>query len=446
VSSRAIVTDRIPYWVLAGLVLGLTALTKAEIALAAASTAAVAWLWRLSDGRPGMARHLVAFVAGLLAPLGICWLVLGAEAITAPWLAVARVVGGEHTFNAHLIGTDDLLGNLSRLAVDSLAWTLLTCMVIGLDLYCAGAQGARRRWSIIGGSAIAGLALVRDLPAAGRPLPVLIPIAAAVLVWLAHRHASNRDRFGPLILWATAAWSLLGRMILNVHLHHYGFYLALPAAIFVVVLSVGVVPRLLAERVPGGGGIVRGVALVTIGLLVLYSTALSVSSNARMTIPIGRDGDAMYGPSPDASPTGMLAAALLERIDSTVPRDATLAVLPDGTMLNFLSRRPNPTSFNQMMPPTLVTFGVDTVLASYQEHSPEYVVLYDWSGAEYGVGTFGSGDWGREVVDWVRQRYDAISFASSSTAGIGFSIWKRREPPVGDHREASNSRTSTSHP
>jgi hypothetical protein len=424
--SRAVVTDRVAVWAGAGLLLGLTMLTKAEIALAAMATGAAATVWRLADGRSQALGRLAAFLAGCAVPVAVCWSVLGMESVVAPWIAVARVVGGEQAFNAHLIGTDDLRGNLWRLGIDSVVWTALASGIVAADLYGAGLDAARKRWLVIGAVAVVGAVVVRDLPGVGRPLPVLIPLGGAALIWVARRRPDDRDRLAPLVLWGAAAWMLLARMLLDVHLHHYGFYLGMPAAVFVVVLGVGTAPRLLAERVAGGGRIVRPVALATIGLLMLYSTGLSAAAYSHVTIPIGRDEDVMYGPSPLASPTGVLAAALVERIVSQVPPTATLAVLPDGTMMNFLTRRPNPTPYNQVMPPTLVAFGVDQVLASYEARSPDYVVLYEWSGDEYGVGNFGSPRWGAEIVAWVRRRYEPVSAVPSSGTTIGFSLWRRR--------------------
>jgi hypothetical protein len=428
-SSRALVTDGRLAWAGAGLLLGLTLPTKAEIALAAAAMRGVALLWRLSDGRPRPLRGLSGFVVGCAVPVAVCLGLLGTEAVVAPWSAVARVVGGEHAFNARLIGTDDLRGNLWRLGIDAAAWGAFAAGLVMMDFHGARLGAASRRWLAIGAVAVAGGLVVRDLPGVGRPLPVLIPVAAAALLWRAWRRPDERVRLAPLVLLAAAAWTLLARMVLNVHLHHYGFYLAMPAAVFVVVLGAHTAPSLLASKVTGGGRILRPVVLATVGLLTLYSIGLSASSYAQMTVPIGRDRDALYGPSPDASPTGALAAALVERIVSDVPPHATLAVLPDGTLVNFLTRRPNPTPYNHVMPPLLLVHGVDRVVASYDARAPEYVVLYDWSGDEYGVGDFGGGRWAAEVVAWIRRRYEPLRAVPSSEGRTGFSLWRLRGGP-----------------
>jgi hypothetical protein len=229
-----------------------------------------------------------------------------------------------------------------------------------------------------------------------------------------------------VIVWAAAAWTLLGRMLLNVHLHHYGFYLAMPAAVLVVVLGVGTVPRLLAERRAGAGRVVRAVALATIGLLLVQSLALSTVSYRHMTVPVGSGRDAMLAPDADVSPTGVLAAGLEERIVARVPTSATLAVVPQGTLLNFLTRRPNPTPYHDLMPPIFTVYGVDRVLAAYDARPPEYVALVAWSGEEYGVGTFGTPEWGADLVAWVARHYDRIEDVPSSPTTVGYSLWERR--------------------
>jgi len=200
----------------------------------------------------------------------------------------------------------------------------------------------------------------------------------------------------------------------------------MPAAVLVVTIGVGALPHLLAERTPNGGRLVRTVALATVGLLLAYSLALSTASYAHMTVPVGRDADAMRGPDPDVSSTGTLAVALKERIER-MPPGATLAVLPQGALLAFITRRPNPTPYHDLMPPIFTTFGAGEVLAAYEARPPQYVVLVAWSGHEYGVATFGGPGWGSELAQWVARRYEQIEASPSTPTTVGFSIWRRRD-------------------
>jgi hypothetical protein len=422
--ARAVVSDRTVAWAIAGTLLATTALTKPEIALAAALTGVVGMGWHMADGGAQRLRGPLVVVAAGVVPIVACILLLGVDEVTMPWAAVARVAGREHTFASSLMGTDDWRGNAVRVVIDAILWSIAAVALIAADGASAAMSRERRRWIAIAGVAVVGALIVRDLPGVGRPLPVLVPIAAGVLAWIAWRRPAERSRLVPLVLWATAAWVLLGRMLLNVHFHHYGFYLAMPAAVLVVTLGVGTIPRLLADRTPDGGRLVRTVALATIGLLLAYSIGLSASSYANMTVPIGRGANAMLGPDADVSPTGALAAALEERI-ARMPPGATLAVLPQGALLAFIARRPNPTPYHDLMPPIFTTFGVEQVLAAYEARPPQYVVLVAWSGHEYGVATFGSPGWGSELAQWVARRYEQIDATPTTPTTIGFSIWRR---------------------
>jgi hypothetical protein len=151
-----------------------------------------------------------------------------------------------------------------------------------------------------------------------------------------------------------------------------------------------------------------------------------------MTVPIGRAANAMRGPGPLASPTGELAATLEHRIETTVPTDATVAVLPEGALLNFLTGHPNPTPHYSLEPPELAALGVETVLAGYRAHPPDYVVLIAWGGDEYGVGTFGNPSWGGDLVRWVERDYDRIDARAATRSELGFSMWRRRDGRRGD--------------
>src|SRR6185369_11209240 len=118
--------------------------------------------------------------------------------------------------------------------------------------------------------------------------------------------------------------------------------------------------------------LVRPVALGTICLLLAYSAGLSVTSYSNMTIPIGHAENAMRGPDPSVSPSGELMATLEGCLTRVGPTDATLAVLPEGALLNFLTGRTNPTPHYSLEPPELAVFGIESVVAAYREHPPDY--------------------------------------------------------------------------
>ena len=52
---------------------------------------------------------------------------------------------------------------------------------------------------------------------------------------------------------------------------------------------------------------------------------------------------------------------------ANVPPDATLAVLPEGAMINYLSRHVNPTPCLVWVPPVMAVFGQTNMAAAFEE-------------------------------------------------------------------------------
>ena len=80
---------------------------------------------------------------------------------------------------------------------------------------------------------------------------------------------------------------------------------------------------------------------------------------------IGDHGDAIITYGTQVSPCGPAVAQLLHFIQSALPPDATLAVLPEGVMINYLTRRPNPTPFSNFKPPELIIYGETSMVRAF---------------------------------------------------------------------------------
>ena len=111
------------------------------------------------------------------------------------------------------------------------------------------------------------------------------------------------------------------------------------------------------------------------------------------------------------------------------PPDETLAVLPEGVMLNYLARRVNPTGHINFMPPEFVIFGEPRMLAAFQQSPPDWIVLTHKDTREYGVGFFGTG-YGRVLYAWVHENYEPVKRFGDPPleprSKFGAALWKRR--------------------
>ena len=115
----------------------------------------------------------------------------------------------------------------------------------------------------------------------------------------------------------------------------------------------------------------------------------SESFYLQKNVPVGRGGDKImaYGPAMDPFHGRMETA--LSWIQTNVPPEATLAVLPEGAMINYLSRHVNPSPYLFWVPPVMAVFGQTNMAAAFEENSPDYVVIIARNTSEFGVGYFG---------------------------------------------------------
>ncbi len=215
----------------------------------------------------------------------------------------------------------------------------------------------------------------------------------------------------------------MGKIILSPRLFHYGFALAMPAALALVACVLHFLPYAL-QRIHGGGDVFRRFAVAMLIADVVFLLKISNGSYSSKDFPIGTGGDTILASRSKSDPRGAAVAEALARIRSAVPAEASLMVLPEGVMLNYLSRRINPTPYINFMPPELSIFGERNILTAMQENPPDFVLLVPKDTSEYGVAPFGDDpNYGMEIMEWVKQEYAAIDSLPSR-----ITILKRRAP------------------
>ncbi len=95
----------------------------------------------------------------------------------------------------------------------------------------------------------------------------------------------------------------------------------------------------------------------------------------------------------------------------TKPGDG-LVVFPEGELLNFLSRQPNPIRHQLYLPGYLSSGNEAEVLRELQASPPGAIVLWRRPVSEYDRALFGM-DYGTTIRDWIEQRYDLRPFRAS---------------------------------
>jgi hypothetical protein len=409
----------------AGLCLGLVALTKAEVFVAAlactaagialralAKSSTPAGLWRdlasLSAASALPAVGFFAFFRHFLPSAGAARAVLGAF---TPIFA-SEVTGS--VFYVHGMGLDQPGHSVTvAFAYASCVVFLLAALLI-LETGLANRKGPRARYVLAGAGMVVLLLGLRQfhprfllVPEA---LPVLvIPLAGAAFLraWWLRDQPDPFARAALAALWATFALTFLLKIALRVRADDYGFALAMPASLLFVGRLLGAPPS--APTEPARSPRLRALILIFLVVDLGATAAQSAHYYGHKTHPEGRGADTFFAYDRDADPRGDDVALALERIEARIPPGAPFVVLPEGVMLNYLSRRPSPTRYLSFMPPEVAIHGEATMLAALEASRPGYVVLaHRWTG-EYGVGYFGAdASYGKTILDWVREHYEVF--------------------------------------
>ncbi|UCC32626.1 MAG: glycosyltransferase family 39 protein [Phycisphaerales bacterium] len=411
---------RLLWMVGAGLALGLTFLTKVEVFLPGSLAVAVGLSLIIWIERPGprtTVKLLTAFVASALVPpiiaLGLLSTAMPAgEALHAMAGSWSSLLGSELVsldFYRKGMGLLDAGANLKFV----LAWIggyLFLFLPIGvLSMFLRRPGAYRLTVALIVSLGVAG-ALLRNLHEIewrrlAMPWPVFVGticLVSFVKVIRRGRDGEARSRLMLTCMLSVFALALLGKMVLNTRLYHYGFALAMPATLLIVVALVEWIPAFIGKR-GGYAWVFRGAALAALIVAVFVHVQRSHEVYSSKTYPVASGADLFW-----ADKRGEAVNAMLGEIQTRVPPGATLAVLPEGVMINYLARRINPTPYVNFMPPELTVFGEERMLAAFQASPPDYVVLVHKDTSEYGPRFFGR-DYGRKLYDWIRQNYHPIS-------------------------------------
>ncbi|MCA9098650.1 MAG: hypothetical protein KDA36_09695, partial [Planctomycetaceae bacterium] len=230
-------------------------------------------------------------------------------------------------------------------------------------------------------------------------------------------------------LWAVYSFLCTLKMLFLLRIPHYGFALAMPATLLGIALLLHFLPETFGlnsppdNKLPPGGRLWK---TVTISLLIggmCYHFATSSHKWVAKQASLGTGDDLIWG---DNHADRRIVA--LQRTYDFLKREMqskdTLAVIPDGTMLNYLLRKRNPTPYLLLGPWDIRAAGGDPVVTSEFNHSPpQWIVVTSDDPTIHGTGQFGASDYGEKLAAWIRRNYvKAIDIQEPSEAFRGYSL------------------------
>ena len=413
---------QIRFAVVAGFGSGLVFLTKPDVFLALIVCAAAAFLIVVFfHRRTGFAaKSLAAFLpAGLIPLLAFFVFFLqvedwraSARSVVSAWLPLWHTSITRNPFYLWCLGLDTPLLHLEKMAayfIVIVAVTMFYALAFRSDvaLKFKWITSPRMAWLLLVFPLLV-LAVVGDWGECGRVLPLLGLCTCVLLTVHGHEVAVKPGAIFPL-LWTVFGLALLAKLGFFTRVWHYGFALAMPAFAGAVYLFVWLLPLLLEQRYRVRFHLFRVTACLVLMIGFVYLFLRSEYYYSLKNTPVGHDGDNIITYGSSMNPFHDNVQLALSWIQKNVLPGATLAVLPEGAMINYLSRHVNPTHCPVWLPPEMEAFGQTNMAAVFQRHSPDYVVILERSGVEYGVGYFGYYPrYGTELMRWIGEHYTRV--------------------------------------
>ena len=427
----AAAAHRLVFVVLAGLAAGLAFLTKVEVSLAAmaATTVGLALaVWSEDAAQRKPLRVAALYFGAMLLPPLVAFVALR-TAMPAGQALAGTLGSWGYAFNRELSGNEYYKRGLGLLNVEeSLGllwkWTLryAAALVASAALAFYVPKTWRTRLLIAAGVfAVVACALgldwwqyhleqtLRTLPNALRPLPLVVLVLGIVQARQFLGARTDPEKAGQLglrIAMLVFAFAMLLKMLLHARIFHYGFALAMPAVMMMAIAVFGWLPAWVERR--GGSGLVFAAGVMGVWAVAvathLYVCHLQWSlKNCR----VSQGADAFLSDGRGPLVRGPYVNAVLAEIAKRLEPGGTLAVFPEGEMLNYLARRRSPTPFIKFAPPEVIMFHEARILAAFRAHPPDLIVLVHKDTAEYGFPLFGQ-DYGCDIWRWITANYRPV--------------------------------------
>jgi 4-amino-4-deoxy-L-arabinose transferase-like glycosyltransferase len=417
--SDWLVKEKICYAFAAGFCSGLGFLTKPDVFVALAATCIVAFIIFFVTRRRinFAAKSLAAFLfAGMIPSLGFFLYFFSVEnlreslrSVIFGWLPLFQTAIAKNPYYQWCMGFDRPFTHLREIAVHFLF------VAIAVAFYAMAFRFAQKLKSkpakcfllLLLVAPLLFYAIRFNWTSCGASLP-LLGFTTCILLRENYKKLSVERKAAFPILWSVFGLVLLLKLGLFPRIWHYGFALAMPAFASAVYLLLWLLPRLLENKfqVPARPfrAIVWLVLMIGFGNLFFQSKKFYASKN--LAVGEGNDRIMAFGPQGNSVEARTTKAALAW-IETNVPPDATLAALPQGVIVNFLSRRINPTPDLDWNPTMFDVFSQEKMTAAFEKNPPDYVLLVEWNAYEFGIGgEFGHyPGYGVELMRWIDENY-----------------------------------------
>lgn len=241
-----------------------------------------------------------------------------------------------------------------------------------------------------------------------RPYPVFaVCLLGYLIINLIHKREdkffiAKYLPFASLVLFSLL---LLVKIILHVRFYHYGFALAMPVSLVMLVLFLYYIPLFISRW--GNKTVAASFAGLFIVLTLLFYLDFTKNVYDMKNYPIAKGRDRFLTYDEKFFNYGPVLTKTLELIDKSMSLQDTFVVMPDGIMLNYLSRRKNPSRYFEFTPNFVEANGEENIINDISRNRPSFIILTKKDTSEHGAKYFGA-DYALNIYSWIVSNYDKV--------------------------------------
>lgn len=350
--------------------------------------------------------------------------------ITLPYRILWETPVASNPFYLRLMGTDEPLLNLMKLLLSALGYGLALLILLLMSYIPGKISNKNLRIALRG---IIFLILIGSTPflipcipwlEIFRPLPLFmlgLIIYSSKTFWYFRKDRQETVRWLPTLVFAVFSFVLLFKMVLNAHVYHYGFALAMPATLATLMIFLYHLPNFVGKKL-GHGIFCRLLAIGVVVIILVGHIQISKNIYDLKTYAVGSNYDTFLTWKPEVSARGVIFQNAVEKIKEVVKPDENFVVFPEGAMINYLARRMNPCPYFDFLSVSLLIFGEDRILSALKKTPPDYLILVERDIWEFGYRGFGI-DYALKIFSWIKENYDPLYlFGNQPLTGKGFGI------------------------
>lgn len=113
---------------------------------------------------------------------------------------------------------------------------------------------------------------------------------------------------------------------------------------------------------------------------------------------------------------------LINYIKLNTKKTDTIAIFPEGTMINFLTQRPADNNYSSLIPLYVETFGDEKIIKYFEKIKPEYIILNNWDTKDYYY-KYICNDYAVSFCNYVAKNYTQEKVIDN---GLRYLIFKKR--------------------